>query len=77
MGRQAQNWVGSIKERAIEHPLQTVAVGTAVAVPLLRLAKGMPPPVLMIAAGLALTSMTVRKRVALIKRNSWGLQTVQ
>lgn len=63
IGRQTQDWIGSIKERAIEHPLQSVAVGTAVAVPLLRLTRDIPPPVLMIAAGLALTSKTVRDRV--------------
>jgi ElaB/YqjD/DUF883 family membrane-anchored ribosome-binding protein len=63
VGRQARSWIDSIKERAIEHPLQTVAAGTAVAVPLLRLARGISPPVMMIAAGLALTSKTVRERV--------------
>jgi hypothetical protein len=63
VGRQAQSWIDSIKQRAIEHPLQAVAAGTAVAVPLLRLARGIPPPVLMIAAGLALTSKPIRERV--------------
>jgi hypothetical protein len=63
VGRQAQSWIDSIKERAIQHPLQAVAAGTVVAVPLLRLARGIPPPVLIIAAGLALTSKPVRERV--------------
>jgi hypothetical protein len=42
--------------------MRAVAAGTAVAVPLLRLARGVPLPLLMIAAGLALTSKTVRDR---------------
>ena len=42
--------------------MQTVAAGTAVAVPLLRLARGVPLPLLMIGAGLVLTSKTARAR---------------
>ena len=43
--------------------MQAIAVGTAVAVPALRLARGFPLPLLMIGAGLALTSKSMRARV--------------
>jgi hypothetical protein len=60
---QTQNWVASLKDRAIENPLPTVAAGLAVAAPLIRLMRGVPLPLLMIGAGLALTSKSVRDRV--------------
>src|SRR3569832_2835392 len=60
----AQGWVQGLKEQAMENPMRAVAAGTAVAVPLLRLARGVPLPLLMIAAGLALTSKSVRHRAA-------------
>jgi hypothetical protein len=44
--------------------LQTIAAGTAVAVPVLRLARDLSLPLLMIGAGLALTSKSVRDRAA-------------
>jgi hypothetical protein len=44
--------------------MQAVAAGTAIAVPVLRLARGFPLPLLMIGAGLALTSKTVRDRAS-------------
>jgi hypothetical protein len=46
----------------MENPLQAIVAGTAVAVPVLRLARGFSLPLLMIGAGLALTSKTVRDR---------------
>jgi len=48
----------------MENPMQTIAASTAVAVPLLRLARGVPLPLLMIGAGLALASKAVRNRAA-------------
>ena len=44
--------------------MQTVAAGTAVAIPVLRFAGGSGLPLLMFGAGLALTSKTVRDRAA-------------
>src|SRR5689334_2627918 len=58
------NWLESMKRQAMDNPLQAVAAGTAVAVPTLRLVRSFPLPLLMIAAGLALTSKTVRGRAA-------------
>ncbi|MHC2336287.1 DUF3618 domain-containing protein [Bradyrhizobium sp. USDA 4454] len=58
------SWVEALKQYAMENPMQAVAAGTAVTVPLLRLARGFPLPLLMIGAGLALTSKTVRDRAA-------------
>lgn len=54
--------LGSLKQQAMDNPLQAIAAGTTVAVPLLRIARGFPLPLLMITAGLALTSKTVRGR---------------
>lgn len=57
-----QGWLASLKQRAKDNPLQTVAAGTTVAIPMLRLARRFPLPLLMITAGLGLTSKTVRDR---------------
>jgi len=59
-----QSWLGALKQKARDNPMQAIAAGTAVAVPVLRLARGFPLPLLMIGAGLALTSKTVRDRTA-------------
>lgn len=58
----AHGWLSSLKKRAMDNPLQAVAAGTALAVPMLRLSRGFPLPLLMIGAGLAWTSKTVRDR---------------
>lgn len=60
----AQGWLNSLKQRAMDNPLQAVAAGTVLAVPMLRLARGFPLPLLMIGAGLALTSKAVRERAS-------------
>ena len=59
-----RNWVETLKHRAMENPMQAIVAGTAVAIPVLRLARGSSLPLLMIGAGLALTSKTVRDRAA-------------
>src|SRR5258705_10001094 len=59
-----QSWVERLKQQAMDNPMRTVAAGTAVAVPLLRLARGFPLPLLMIGAGLVLTSKTMRDGAA-------------
>ena len=58
------SWVDSLKQHAKENPMQAIAAGTAIAVPVLRLARGFPLPLLMIGAGLALSSKTARERAA-------------
>jgi len=60
VSHKTQSWVEAIKQRAMENPMQAIAASTAVAVPVLRLARGSSLPLLMIGAGLALTSKTVR-----------------
>ncbi|WP_346348051.1 DUF3618 domain-containing protein [Bradyrhizobium sp. 139] len=64
VSRKTQGWLDTLKQLAMENPMQAIAAGTAVAVPALRLARGFPLPLLMIGAGLALTSKTVRTRTA-------------
>jgi hypothetical protein len=64
ISNKTQSWVEALKQQARDNPMQAVAAGTAVAVPLLRLARIFPLPLLMIGAGLALTSKTVRDRAA-------------
>jgi hypothetical protein len=57
-------WLGSLKQQAMDNPLQTIAASATVAVPMLRLARSFPLPLLMITAGLAWTSKTLRGRAA-------------
>jgi YihY family inner membrane protein len=64
VSRKTQGWLDTLKQQARENPMQAIAAGTAVAVPALRLARSFPLPLLMIGAGLALTSKTVRARAA-------------
>ncbi len=59
-----QGWLCALKRQAMENPMQAIAAGTAVAVPMLRLARAFPLPLLMMGAGLALTSKPVRTRAA-------------
>jgi hypothetical protein len=59
-----RGWMEALKQQAMENPMQALAAGTALAVPVLRVAKGVPLPLLMIGAGLALTSPRVRRAVA-------------
>jgi gas vesicle protein len=59
-----QGWFGALKQQAIDNPMQTIAAGTAVAVPILRLVRSFPLPLLMMSAGLALTSKSVRARAS-------------
>ena len=63
IGQKTHGWLDALKQQAMDNPMQAIAAGTAVAVPALRLARGFPLPLLMIGAGLALSSKTVRDRV--------------
>jgi hypothetical protein len=60
----SRDWIASLKQQAMDNPMQAVAAGAAIAVPALRFARGIPLPLLMIGAGLALTSPRVRGLVA-------------
>ena len=53
INQKTESWVEAIKQRAMENPMQAIATSTAVAVPVLRLARGSSLPLLMIGAGLA------------------------
>jgi len=57
-------WLGALRQKANDNPMQALAAGTAIAVPVLRLARGFPLPLLLIGAGLALSSKTVRDSAA-------------
>ncbi|MDQ8729379.1 DUF3618 domain-containing protein [Bradyrhizobium sp. LHD-71] len=59
-----RNWFDSLKQQAMDNPMQTLAAGTAIAVPALKLIRSVPAPLLMIGAGLVLTSPRVRGAVA-------------
>jgi hypothetical protein len=58
------SWINSLKQHAKENPMQAIAAGTAIAVPVMRMVRGFPLPLLMIGAGLALSSKKVRERAA-------------
>ena len=60
----SRDWIASLKQQAMDNPMQAIAAGAAIAVPTLRLARGIPLPLLVIGAGLALASPRVRARVA-------------
>ncbi|UQR67842.1 DUF3618 domain-containing protein [Bradyrhizobium sp. C-145] len=64
VSHKTQSWVEGLKQQIMENPMRAVAAGAAVGIPLLRMARGVPFPLLMIGAGLALTSKTVRDRAA-------------
>lgn len=59
-----QGWLGALKRQAMENPMQAIAAGTVLSVPVLRLARAFPLPLLMMGAGLALTSKSVRDRAS-------------
>jgi hypothetical protein len=60
----SRDWIASLKQQAMDNPMQAIAAGAAIAVPTLRLARGIPLPFLLIGAGLALTSPRIRARIA-------------
>ncbi|MEH2670873.1 hypothetical protein CO683_38115 [Bradyrhizobium ottawaense] len=64
VSQKTQSWVEGLKQQIMDNPMRAVAAGAALGVPLLRLVRGTPLPLLMIGAGLALTSKTVRNRAA-------------
>jgi hypothetical protein len=64
ISNKTHSWLDTLKQQAMDNPMQAIAAGTAIAVPALRLARGFPLPLLMIGAGLALSSKTVRDRAA-------------
>lgn len=64
ISHKTHGWMNALKQQAMDNPMQAIAAGTAVAVPAMRLARGFPLPLLMIGAGLALSSKTVRDRAA-------------
>jgi len=64
VSHKTQSWIEGLKQQIMDNPMRAVAAGAAVGVPLLRMARGVPLPLLMIGAGLALSSNTVRDRAA-------------
>ena len=62
ISHKSQSWAASLKQQAMQNPMQAVAAGAFVAVPMLRLLRGFSLPLLMVGAGLALTSKTVRDK---------------
>src|SRR3569833_1608242 len=64
VSHKTQSWVDGLKQQMMDNPMRAVATGAAVGNPLLRIARGVPLPLLMINTGLALSSKTVRDRAA-------------
>ena len=44
IGNTTRGWLDGLKRQAMNNPMQAVAAGSAIAVPLLRLARGFPLP---------------------------------
>jgi hypothetical protein len=59
-----RHWIDTLKQQAMDNPMQALAAGTAVAVPAFKIIRSVPLPLLMIGAGLALTSSRVRGAVS-------------
>jgi hypothetical protein len=64
ISHKTQSGLGALKQQATDNPMQAIAAAAAVAVPMLRLVRGFPLPLLMMGAGLALTSKSVRGHAA-------------
>jgi hypothetical protein len=64
LSQKGKGWLESLKQRAMDNPIQTIAIGTAAVAPLVRLARGMPMPLLLMAAGLAISSKSVREQAS-------------
>ena len=64
ISQEIQSWAASLKQKAMQHPMQAMAAGAIVAAPLMRMAREFPLPLLMIGAGLALGSKMFRDQVA-------------
>jgi ElaB/YqjD/DUF883 family membrane-anchored ribosome-binding protein len=64
ISQETQSWAASLKQQAMQNPMQAMAAGVIVAAPLMRMARAFPLPLLMIGAGLALGSKTFRDQVA-------------
>jgi ElaB/YqjD/DUF883 family membrane-anchored ribosome-binding protein len=60
----SRHWLDNLKQQAMDNPMQALAAGSAIAVPAFRMIRSVPLPLLMIGAGLALTSPRVRNAVA-------------
>ena len=64
ISHKTSGWLDQLKQQAMENPLQALAAGTAAALPLLRLARAVPLPMMLIGAGVALSSSKVRNRAS-------------
>ena len=62
--QKGRGWLDDLKQRAIENPIQAIAIGAAAAAPVVRLARGVPMPLLLMAAGLAISSKSVREQAS-------------
>jgi hypothetical protein len=60
----AHGWSETLKQRATDNPMGTVAAGAVAAISFIRMARGLPLPLLMLGAGAFLTSKTARDRAA-------------
>lgn len=73
VAERGRHWLDNLKQQAMDNPMQTLAAGSAIAVPVFKIVRSVPLPLLMIGAGLALTSPKVRNAVA--ESLSAGLRT--
>jgi ElaB/YqjD/DUF883 family membrane-anchored ribosome-binding protein len=73
VAEKGRHWFDRLKQQAMDNPMQALAAGTAIAVPAFKMIRSVPLPLLMIGAGLALTSPKIRDIVA--EKVSAGLKT--
>ncbi|MGZ6359892.1 MAG: hypothetical protein ACXWP1_12100, partial [Bdellovibrionota bacterium] len=78
-----EQWVSSLKNKALDNPLQTVAIGAGLAYPLWGLLRRIPVPIIVIGAGFWLSKQNRSQEVAdkaadlLSKATEQALSTVQ
>jgi hypothetical protein len=64
VAQKSRNWLDSVKQQAMDNPMQALAAGSAIAVPAFKMIRSVPLPLLMIGAGFALASPKIRGAVA-------------
>jgi ElaB/YqjD/DUF883 family membrane-anchored ribosome-binding protein len=64
VAEKSRHWLDNLKQQAMDNPMQTLAAGTAVALPVFKMIRSVPVPLLMIGAGLALASPKARGAIA-------------
>ena len=64
LSQKRKGWLDGLRQRAMDSPIQAIAIGAAAAAPVVRLARGVPMPLLLMATGLAISSKAAREQAS-------------